>query len=135
MLLPKRDFLGTGWSFPPRLNATGDIVTVSDVDDIEEAIRIILLTQPGERVMRPEFGSRLPELLFMPCNTTTCGLANMFVAEALTRWEPRIRIVDVRTNVDSSDSARLLIHIQYQVRTENSARNLVFPFYTIPGER
>ena len=130
----KRDFLGTGWSFPPRLNPRGEITTVSDVEDVEEAILIILQTRVGERMMRPEFGSRLNDLVFMPCDAATAGLANAYVFEALVRWEPRIVLVEVRAAPDPASDVRLLINIKYRIATENSERNLVYPFYVIPGE-
>ena len=89
------DFLGTGWSFPPRPNGRGGIAVVSAVEDIEQAIAVILGTPLGQRVMRPTFGSRLHELVFAPVNTSTFGLAELYVEEALSFWEPRIEIIEV----------------------------------------
>lgn len=135
---PNRDsgpsnFLGTGWKFPPRLDAHGRIALVQHDEDIKEAIRIILLTNKGERRMRPEFGSDLSRLQFEPNDSTTCGLASRYIQEALARWEPRIAVEAVHVE-PGEDSAQLLIDIQYRILATNSTQNLVFPFYTMPDE-
>lgn len=129
-----KDFLGTGWAFPPRLDSRGRIATVSDEQDVEEAIRMILMTRKGERPMRPEFGCDIFSLMFQPCDDATAGLAKRFVHEALARWEPRIEVTEVRAEPDAVDSSRLRIDIRYFIPATNSERNLVFPFYVIPGE-
>lgn len=128
-----RPHIGSGWKFPPRLDARGRIELVSGTEDIEEAIRIILLTRKGERPMRPEFGSALETLLFAPNDAGTAGLAERYVAEALARWEPRIDVIEIDA-VPSNEKAALDINIRYRVKANNDERNLVFPFYTIPGE-
>ncbi|HZP82992.1 MAG TPA: GPW/gp25 family protein [Chthonomonadaceae bacterium] len=131
---PTRDFLGAGWKFPPRLDARGQIELVQQEADVEEAIRIILLTHCGERVMRPEFGSELFRLQFLPLDAGTAGLARRYVQEALARWEPRIEVLAVQAVPDTKHESRLLIQIEYRILATNSERNLVFPFYVIPGE-
>jgi phage baseplate assembly protein W len=140
---PTKDFLGSGWKFPPQLDAQGRIALVHQEEDIEEAIQMILRTDKGERPMRPEFGSELFRLYFAPNDAATGGLARRYVREALARWEPRIEVIEVRTEADQQDPnqplqqydpAKMLIHIRYRVRVTNSERNLVFPYYTIPGE-
>ena len=129
-----KDFLGAGWKFPPRLDAQGRIELVHQEDDIEEALRIILLTDKGERPMRPEFGSELFRLQFAPNDANTAGQARRYVTESLSRWEPRIQVVDVTAAPDPQHESRLVIQVSYRVRATNSVRNLVFPFYTIPSE-
>jgi len=131
---PTKDFLGAGWKFPPRLNSRGQLELVQQEQDVEEAIRIILMTRKGERPMRPEFGSDLHTLVFAPNNPSTCGLARRFVREALARWEPRINVDEVIARPDPAHPERMLIEISYRTVTTNSERNLVFPFYVIPGE-
>lgn len=136
------DFLGTGWSFPPRLGRQGSVSLVSAEKDIEQAIGIILGTTPGQRVMRPTFGSRLHELVFAPLNPTTFGLAEIYVEEALGFWEPRIEVLEVearlptkeRDGFDGQDQAVMLIDILYRVKNSNDERSLVYPFYRIPNE-
>jgi len=128
------DFLGVGWAFPPRVDARGRIALARQERDIEEAIQMILLTPKGQRVMRPEFGCRIHDLLFAPNDATTAGLATYYVEEALGMWEPRITVDEVTAQVDPADSGRLLIAIRYQIKATYDSRTLVFPFYRIPGE-
>lgn len=84
--------------------------------------------------MRPEFGSELHRLVFAPNNSTTAGLARRYVKEALAMWEPRIETTEIQAYPDPMDTSRLLISIDYNIPATNSERNLVFPFYIIPGE-
>src|SRR5262249_30633263 len=103
------DFLGVGWAFPVGLDARGRFALARQERDIEEAICMILLTRKGQRVMRPEFGCQIHDLIFAPNDSTTAGLADYYVREALTMWEPRIEVHDVIVAPDPRDSARLLI--------------------------
>ena len=128
------DIVGKGWQFPPRLGRRGSIGLVGGEAEIEQAILIILHTAPGQRVMRPEFGCRLPELVFAPNNNLTAGLAERYVREALGRWEPRIRLVSVTVTPDEDNRARLLISVAYRIKATHSRRSLVYPFYLIPQE-
>lgn len=128
------DFLGQGWSFPPRIDTGGGIALSRQERDIEEAIRIILLTEKGERRMRPEFGSDLHDIVFAPNNVTTFGQVEHAVREALARWEPRITVTGVDVGVDDHARNRLLIRIDYTVKATNDRRSLVYPFYVIPTE-
>lgn len=129
-----RDFLGSGWKFPIRVNSRGGIQMVSEEQDVEEAIRMILKTSAGERPMRPEFGSQLHLLQFAPVDSTTAGVACRYVEEALARWEPRITLQEVRAAPDPENPSLLMINVQYSIIATNSERNLVFPYYVIPGE-
>ena len=127
-------FVGRGIAFPMRVDASGSIALVSGVADIEKSMRIIIGTAPGERPMRPEFGCRIWELLFEPINPNTLGLMEAVVEDALRRWEPRVEIT--RVNADAVDPANgaVDIAISYVIASTNESRNLVYPFYTIPGE-
>ncbi len=128
------DIIGRGWAFPPRLDHRGRIATVSGEQEIEESIRIILMTSPGQRVMRPEFGCRLNEIVFAPNNLQTIAQAERFVRLALGRWEPRIQVEQVTASPDPEDTARMLINVRYTIRSTHSSRSLVYPFYLIPEE-
>ena len=128
------DIIGRGWSFPPRLDHRGRMATVGSVEEIEQAIRIIITTIPGQRVMRPEFGCRLHELVFAPNDPRTAGLAERYVYEALGRWEPRIDLEDVTAGPDPDYPARLLITARYTIKATHDSRSLVYPFYLIPEE-
>lgn len=133
--------VGSGWSFPPRINSRGGIEMVSDHAEITEAIRIILSTSQGERVMRPDFGSRLHELVFAPINEETMALARLYVEDALAIWEPRITVKEISV-LDPFQNSRnyraetgcLLIEITYEIKLTADQRTLVYPFYIIPGE-
>src|SRR5262245_45833125 len=94
------DFLGTGWAFPVGKDARGRIAMARQEQDIEQAIRMILLTPRGQRVMRPNFGCLIHELIFAPNDGSTAGLAAYYVEDALTMWEPRIRVIDVNATPD-----------------------------------
>lgn len=128
------DFLGAGWAFPVGVDARGRVALAQRERDIEQAIRIILLTPKGQRVMRPEFGCQIHDLVFAPNDATTAGLAEYYVREALAMWEPRIDVVAVRTVADVHQPERLLIEVQYDIKATHDRRSLVFPFYRIPEE-
>lgn len=130
----KKGFLGQGWSFPPRVDGRGGIAMSRGAADIEQAIRIIVGTAPGERPMRPDFGCRIHELVFSPINSTTAGLASHYVEEALGWWEPRIEVTDVEVEPDADHPARLLINVRYRIKATRDERSLVYPFYVIPEE-
>ena len=124
--------IGRGWQFPPALDERGTIALTTDLSEIEQAIHIILNTAPGQRVMRPEFGCRIHELVFAPNNAATAGLASRYVREALGRWEPRIQVQEVRVQPQREDPSHLTISISYRINATHSNRSLVFPFYLIP---
>jgi hypothetical protein len=128
------DIIGVGWRFPPAIDGRGRVALARHVEEIEEAIQIILSTPLGQRVMRPEFGCRIHELVWAPINASTTAAVTHYVEEALGRWEPRIQLLGVRTDSDPDDGACLLIYISYRVRATHDERALVYPFYTIPGE-
>jgi len=128
------DVVGSGWAFPPTVDARGRIALARQERDVEEAIRMILLTPIGQRVMRPEFGCRIHDLIFAPNEATTTGLARYYVEDALGMWEPRIDVTEVLVTPDPLNTGRLLIEIRYVIKATHDERALVFPFYRIPGE-
>src|SRR5215467_4707916 len=121
--------LGRGWRFPVQPDASGALGYAEDEPKIEQAILIILGTARGERVMRPDFGSRLRELVFAPINSSTRALAARYVTEALTAWEARIDVLSVHAEPRGTLSGVLDINVEYRVRATNSTFNLVYPFY------
>lgn len=125
-------FIGRGWSFPLSVGTTGGMAMVSGLEELEQAIFLILSTTPGERPMRPEFGCGLIDYVFAPIEPGTFGEISFRVEEALSRWEPRIEVVDVTVGPDPADEAKLLIELSYRVRDTYDRRSLVFPFYVIP---
>ena len=125
-------FLGRGFAFPVDVDAQGAIAMAEYEEDIRQAIRIILDTNPGERVMRPDFGAGLNALVFEPINTHTMALAKYRVQQALVQWEPRIDSVGVSVTADAPNG-KLNIDIRYRVRSTNTFYNLVYPFYLQEG--
>jgi hypothetical protein len=125
-------FLGRGWAFPLRLDESGAISMAEYEEDIRQSIRIILGTNQGERVMRPDFGASLRGLTFEPITATTTALVRHRVEQALVTWEPRIDNVAV-TVTHEPPLGRLLVDIRYRVRATNTFYNLVYPFYLLEG--
>jgi Bacteriophage baseplate protein W len=124
-----RNFLGKGWKYPVEVDRAGGIA-MSELDEsIRQSIHIILGTAPGERVMRPNFGCDIHDLVYAPNNLNTAALAAHYAVEALNKWEPRIEDVEAHADSSSDDANRLDITIKYKVRATNSSRNLVYPFY------
>jgi uncharacterized protein len=130
----EHDFIGAGWAYPVAVDARGAIALARGTDELEQAIRLILMTYPGERPMRPAFGSRLRDFVFDGATVENAAAIEGVVQEALRRWEPRVDVTDVEVTPDHEDVAMLHIDIRYTVKSTNDARNLVFPFYTIPVE-
>lgn len=128
-----KEFLGVGWGFPVRPSAGGEVELVAYEQDIEQAIRIILETAQGERVMRPDFGSGLHELAFEPLSTTTTALVRHRVEQAIINWEPRVEVQEVRVRPDAAAPGKLLVDVRYLVRATNTFYNMVYPFYLREG--
>jgi len=124
-----RNFLGIGWKFPIRINTRGGFSFSRHEQDIEEAIWIILSTAKGERVMEPDFGCGIHDYVFAPNNPATRGSISFEVQKSLAEFEPRIDDADVRVESFPDSDNRLLIYVDYRVRSNNSKRNLVYPFY------
>ena len=128
------EFVGQGWAFPVRTDATGRVALVSHEREVEESIRLILGTAYGERPMRPDYGCAIHDYVFAGVDSDVAGRIAAAVRASLTRWEPRIDVRDVRIQFDQDEAALIYIDIRYSVRDTNDPRNLVFPFYTIPPE-
>jgi phage baseplate assembly protein W len=129
MLEPK-SYLGRGWSFPVRLHEKEGTIRFSEYEqDVREAIWIILSTSKGERVMRPDFGCGIHDLVFEVVNTTTLTDIETNVRDALATFEPRIDVMQVRALSDAGIDGQLRISIDYVIRGTNNQLNLVYPFY------
>lgn len=136
------EILGVGWNFPVRVDraapgvaavgkASGGIALVRYEQDIEQAVRIILGTRPGERRMRPTFGCRVHELIFAPINATTFGQISRYVRDALEMWEPRVEVDEVDVQPAPGAAGWVDITITYTVRATKDERSIVYPFYVI----
>ena len=128
-----KEFLGIGWKFPIKLDSSGKFKLSKYEEDIEESIRIILGTIPGERVMRPEFGCGIYEYVFSTINISNLALIEEEVKKALTLYEPRIEIINVKASPDTNRDGLVLIEIEYRVISTNTRQNLVYPFYLTEG--
>jgi phage baseplate assembly protein W len=130
-----KEFLGRGWKFPVGVNTNTDgRIALSEYErDIKEAIWIILSTSKGERVMRPDFGCGIHDFMFASLNSANLTRIENSVREALAKWEPRIELMNVTLNTGKVDEGRLMISIEYKVRTTNTRFNLVYPFYLKEG--
>jgi phage baseplate assembly protein W len=127
------EFIGSGLAFPLRVDATGGLALVSRERELEESIRLVLGTAPGERPMRPDFGCRVHDYVFAPADESTAGLIAYEVRASLLRWEPRIVVQDVQVAPDAKNPVLLWIDVHYLIGHATDPRNLVFPFYVIPG--
>jgi phage baseplate assembly protein W len=132
----QKDFLGRGWAMPVDIDPfTGVVATAEYEEDIRQSIRIILETAPGERVMRPNFGCGIHEMVFAAIDTTTLQRIRSEVEEALRRFEARIEVLGVTADEDANLDGEILVEIEYRVRRTNQIGNLVFPFYFREGGR
>jgi Bacteriophage baseplate protein W len=124
-----KEFLGRGWAFPLLPGPSGGLTYVEGDQDVEQSLRIVLLTRLGERPMRPAFGSRVVEHVFAPGSTRYLGLIEQAVREAIRDWEPRVDLLEAHATTDEDDPTQVKVSIDYVVRRTNSRQNLVFPFY------
>jgi Bacteriophage baseplate protein W len=136
---PEKAILGTGWSFPPTFSRDSfSIDMVSDAQDIRESLWVLFSTALGERIMLPEYGTQIWEMVFRAINTTLITQLAEMVSQAILYWEPRIDVVDLSVAPDASQDGRVLIMVDYIIRRTNTRSNLVYPFYlqemTIPAQ-
>ena len=117
-----------------RIDGHGRVALATGEADIAESIRIIILTAPGERPMRPRFGCAIWDSVYAPLNVATLSSMAFAVRAALAEWEPRVVVDDVNTTIDPDSPSTVHIAISYRIRATNDPRNLVFPFYVIPEE-
>jgi len=128
------DLIGSGLSFPLQADQRGVLALAHGVTDIEQAIRLILGTAPGERPMRPEFGCAVHDFIFDNIDAELIGHVESAIHTALARWEPRIEVVSLAFDWGESDTGALVITITYKVLATSRLYNLVYPFYVIPAE-
>lgn len=128
------DFLGKGWSFPPRFEkAAGGIVMVSDEVDIRESLTILFNTSLGERVMRPKYGCNIREFLFKNMDNSFRNYIQDVILKAIINYEARILVEDVTVDTTGYNDGLVLVEVTYVVRTTNNRNNMVFPFYLNEG--
>ena len=126
--------IGSGLAFPLQADQRGALALTDGVQDIEQAIALILGTAPGERPMRPEFGCAVHDVVFDTIDAAIVAKVHAAVYEALERWEPRIEVVELDVDPSDDQNGKLLVGITYRVRATSRLYNLVYPFYVIPAE-
>ena len=127
-------FLGRGWRFPIKPDATGRLGYSEGQSNIEDCLTVLLQTAVGERVMRPEFGCRVPRLVFAPGSDRNLRLLEESVRDAVRAGEPRVELLGVTAEPDPAEAERVEVAVAYRVRATNTPFNLVFPFYLGPAE-
>ena len=128
-----KDIVGTGWPFPLKPKTNGRIEYQGGDEKIRQSIWIILSTAPGERVMMPDFGCGVHDLVFEANTSALRARVQVNVRESLIRWEPRIDVIDVRAETPPDARNYLMIRVDYRVRSNNAFYNLVYPFYLNEG--
>lgn len=130
----KASFLGTGWAFPPEFDVEQkQVKMISDEEDIKSSLHVLLTTKLGERVMLPDFGCNLEELLFESLDRTLITYVVELIKTAILYHEPRIDVLKIDISETEPIEGKLMIEIAYRIRATNSRRNMVFPFYREEG--
>lgn len=123
-------FLGRGWSFPPTFSrGSAAVEMVSSAEDIQQSLLILLSTRIGERVMVADYGCALWSVVFENLTTSLLTRLQDMVERAIIKWEPRIRVDEVHTEVDPVEAGLVHINVVYTIRATNTRNNFVFPFY------
>lgn len=117
-----------------QLSDRGAIAMVEERDSVRQAILLLIATVPGERVMRPDYGCDLQQLVFSPNDDTTAGLAMHYVRRALERWEPRIEVLRLDADRHEVDPYSLHLFLEYRLRSTRHIENLVIPLL-LSGEQ
>jgi uncharacterized protein len=123
------DIVGAGYRFPLQVGPDGGLASSSGEAAIQESIWLILATSRGERQMEPRFGCGIHDYVFAPINQATRANVAHQVHEALTEWEPRVDVLDVRVDGHLEEESTLLVRVDYRIRATNAVGNLVYPFY------
>lgn len=123
-------FLGTGWRFPPSFDKTaGQVRMISDEADVQNSLELLLSTRPGERVMVPDYGCDLDEMVYEAISTTFVNYMKDLIHTAILYYEPRITVHDIKISGDRETEGIILIEVDYTIKSDNSRFNFVFPFY------
>ena len=124
-----RAYLGVGWKFPPQVTPQGEMAQSSYEQRVEESIYLILSTSKGERLMLPDFGCGIHDLVFAPNNAATLSMVVQQVHSALSEQERRIDVLEASVDSSPDQANLLLIRVTYRIRDNNAIGNIVYPFY------
>jgi uncharacterized protein len=128
-----RAFRGTGLAFPLAVTPQGKLATAQAETKIEQAVWLILSTAQGERIMRPTYGCGVHDLVFEPNTPQNAAQIVENVRRALVAQEPRIAVLGVTSETSADDPSVLLVRIDYQINSNNSVGNMVYPFFITEG--
>lgn len=129
-----KEFIGKGWRFPIVPGPTGALAWSEADDNVEQSLRLLLMTRLGERVMRGGFGSRLGDLVFRPGSDQNLRALEREVSATILKFEPRVEVLELLAEADAVDATRITVALSYRVRRTNTRESLVFPFYLVRGE-
>lgn len=125
-----RSFLGRGWAYPVQFGGgVNPTLTVAQEEDIQQSLRIILSTRLGERIMRPDFGTNLHNLVFHNMDLTARTQLSAAIEKAILYWEPRIRLTKVSFDMSEETNGVLYMLLEYVIRQTNTRGNMVYPYY------
>lgn len=126
----EREFLGRGWSFPPKFDAVNKtVIMTAEEKDIESSLHILLSTRLGERIMQPTYGCNLDDMVFETMNLTMLTYMKDLIENAILYHEARIELDNVDIDTTRQNEGCFLIVLNYRVRTTNSRYNYVYPYY------
>lgn len=129
-----KEFIGKGWRFPILPGPTGGLAWSEADENVEQSLRLLLLTRVGERVMRGGFGSRLGDMVFRPGSDQNLRAIEREVSSVILASEPRVEVLDVVAEADTVDATQITVSLAYRVRRTNTRESLVFPFYLVRGD-
>jgi phage baseplate assembly protein W len=124
-----QDFLGSGWAFPVLPDPTGGLRYAVGDDSIRDCLLVLLQTATGERVMRPDFGTAAPTLVFAPGSPANLRMLETSISDAVQAYEPRVALDGVVAEPTPGEENKVVVSVTYRVRQTNTKTNLVFPFY------
>jgi len=127
------DFRGTGWRMPITPQIGGGLGYVSGDDNVAQSLWLMLKTATGERLMRPEFGTTVPDLVFEADSEQNMFRLRDAVLDAIRRWEPRVEVQPTDITTSAKGEGNVEVSVSYRVLRTNTRRNLVFPFYLASG--
>jgi phage baseplate assembly protein W len=122
-------FLGTGWPFPVLPDPAGSLRYAVGEDSIQDCLVVLLQTAVGERVMRPDFGTKAPALVFAPGSPANLHTLESSISDAISTYEPRVEVVSVAAEPTPGQENRVVVSVTYRIRRNNTKANLVFPYY------
>ena len=133
-----KQFLGSGWGFPPEFTKFGDSITTkisSNDEDIKESLNLLLSTRLGERIMQPAYGCGIHALVYEVLNESMVTEIIDMIERAILFFEPRIVLDNIDVIEEQLGQGKLLLNLSYRVRSTNTRSNMVYPFYLIEGTR